>query len=43
MRLVRLALLVVLIGLPLYAWEKLTGEQPERLVSWLDRRLGVYR
>lgn len=34
-----LVILILLIGLPLWICEKLTGKQPERIVDFLDRRL----
>jgi hypothetical protein len=34
-----LLVLVLVIGIPLWLWEKITGQQPERLVNWLDEKL----
>jgi hypothetical protein len=34
-----LLVLLVLVGLPLWAYEKVVGHQPERLVDALDRLL----
>lgn len=36
----RLVVLVVFVGLPLWIWGKITGEQPEW--KWLSKLLGDY-
>jgi hypothetical protein len=35
-----LVVLIVLIGIPLWLYEKVVGHQPDGLVDWLDRKLG---